>query len=379
MSPRLFIALLLSLSAGPAVLAKESPACAAQDVRRALAGRLSIEERAALTVPFEADAEIRALALKVTAPAHNERGKLELLLRFFRGQGFAEGYQKDWTRTARDVLESKRGNCLSYASLFVAMARSAGLQACFLDGSAIEPEFGPKGSVLLQVGHILAGVQIGPELIPVDVAQTARNPARFDVLTDLEAVADFYNNQGYEISWRQSARGGLASEEARRAFDLATRIEPGFARAWNNLGVSHARQGDDDRAERAFRNAILADPGLAAAHANLGQLHARRNQDSEAAARLARAVELDDGNAHYHYLLGKALVRLGRTDAAAAEFERAAALDGRLFPAMVQLLKIHQARSDLARARAMALEILKIQPRQRDAVLVLGSHPADPR
>lgn len=47
MSPRMFIALFLSLSAAPAAYAKESPACAAQDVRRALAGRLSTEECAA--------------------------------------------------------------------------------------------------------------------------------------------------------------------------------------------------------------------------------------------------------------------------------------------------------------------------------------------
>ncbi len=369
------ILVLLLLPGAQAVFAKESESCAAQDVRRALEQRLSADERARLTVPFEADAEIRALALKVTAPAHSDRGKLDLLVRFFRREGFLEGYQKDWTRTARDVLESKRGNCLSYASLFVAMARSAGLQACFLDGSQMTPEFGPTGSVLVEVGHVLPGVQIGPDVVPVNLAGEERPVNRFEILSDLEAVADYYNNRGFEIAWTRAAEGGLAREDARWAFELATRIEPRFARAWNNLGVSYARAGDMLAAEKAFRRAVQAEPGLAAAYANLGQIHTRRGELLQALERFSRAVELDGANAHYRYFLGKALASAERTSEAIAELERAVSLNPRLFPAWVQLMKSRQASGDIPRARAAALEALKLQPGQRDAKKFLERHP----
>lgn len=375
MASRNTILVLLLLSGTPAVFAKESTGCTALDVRRALEQRLSADERAHLTVPFEADTEIRALALRVTAPAHSDQGKLDLLVRFFRREGFLDGYQKDWTRTARDVLESKRGNCLSYASLFVAMARSAGLRACFLDGSRIEPEFGPTGSVLVEVGHVLPGVQIGPDLVPVNLAGEDGFSQRFEILSDLEAIADYYNNRGFEIAWTRAAEGGLARKDARSAFELATRIEPRFARAWNNLGVSYTRSGDLLAAENSFRRAVQAEPGLAAAHANLGQIHVRRDEQSQAIERFSRAIELDGANAHYRYFLGKALARAGRMSEAIAELERALSLNPRLFPAWVQLMKSRQASGDIPRARAAALEALKLQPGQRDAKQFLDRHP----
>lgn len=367
---------LVLLPGAHTAFARESPTCAAQDVRRALEARLSTLEQARLTVPFEPDAEIRALALKVTAPAHSDSGKLDLLVRFFRSQGFLEGYQKDWTRTAREVLESRKGNCLSYASLFVAMARSAGLQACFLDGSRIQPEFGPTGSVLLEVGHVLAGVQIGPDLVPVDLSGEPGRSDRFEILSDLEAVADYYNNRGYEIAWSRAAEGGLAREDARIAFELATRIEPRFARAWNNLGVSHARAGDLLAAENAFRRAMQAEPGLAAAHANLGHVHSRRGNAAQAVERFTQAVAIDGNNAHYRYFLGRALASAKRHRDAIAQLERAVALDSRLFPAWVQLMKVFEDLGEITQAYAAAIEVLKLQPNQRDARRFIESHPA---
>ena len=55
--------------------------------------------------------------------------------RMFRGLHrdgyFAANYIADSTRTAADTFHHKSGNCLSYTSMFIALAREAGLDARF--------------------------------------------------------------------------------------------------------------------------------------------------------------------------------------------------------------------------------------------------------
>jgi len=61
-------------------------------------------------------------------------------------------------------------------------------------------------------------------------------------------------------------------DEAVRAFQEATRLNPGYARAHTRLGEVYAGLGDTDKAREQFRLAIAADPGDTAAAAGLGRL-----------------------------------------------------------------------------------------------------------
>jgi tetratricopeptide (TPR) repeat protein len=341
-------------------------------LRSLLRGRLDPTEFARLQIPFEAGPEILAAAARITRSAKDDRQKLEHLRAHFRRHGYLERYDRDGTRTAQEVMDSGQGNCLSYANLFVAMARAVGLQAFYLDAShASGGERGKSGSLLVEYGHVLVGVRLGPELVAVEFDGRTRRAGRYAPLSDLEAVADFYNNRGFERSWSQPERGGIASEEALADFRLATLIAPGLSRSWNNLGVALARLERLIEAEQAYRQAIRTAPESAAAHANLGQLWLRRGAPVQAVEALTRAVEFAPRNAHYRVFLARALLALGREPEARLELEQAAGADPGWFVPHLELMRLHERRGELAAARDASREVLLRAPGQRDALQLL--------
>ncbi|MBW1873231.1 MAG: tetratricopeptide repeat protein, partial [Deltaproteobacteria bacterium] len=118
----------------------------------------------------------------------------------------------------------------------------------------------------------------------------ARKFNRYQIISDLHATADFYNNLGFERSYVEQNQKGFAANEVAGAFDLATRIWPGFARAWNNLGVAFIRSGRTKQGLLAYLKAIKADKQLAAPYFNLGQVYARGGKIDQAISAFKRAV-----------------------------------------------------------------------------------------
>ncbi len=341
-----------------------------------LRARLGPEDLARLEIPFAADEEIVEAARRITREAGDPRQRLERLRAHFRDEGFLERYDRDGTRTAREVMDSGEGNCLSYANLFVAMARAVGLRAFFLDASRVRPERGKSGSLLVEYGHVLVGVQLGPEVVAVEFDGRARDHRRLQALSDPQAIADFYNNRAYERSWTHPEQGGLASPEALADLRLATRIAPDFVRAWNNLGVALARAGRLEEAVAAYRQAAGRDPSFAPPHANLGHVLARQGRPAEALAAFARAVELDPSTAHYRLFLSRALAAAGDLEQSLAEAQRGAELDPAWFLPRLETALLLERLGRMDEARAAAAEVLGLVPGQRDASRLLG--PARP-
>ena len=139
----------------------------------------------------------------------------------------------------------------------------------------------------------------GSEKIGLDFAKLGRF-RRYDVLDDMEAVAHFYNNRGYEQAERSRERGEAPDwGEAERQFRLAVVAKPTFARGWNNLGIAVSRQGRSTEAATHYRKAASLDPLLAAPHANLGALLLQSGDLSGALEELNAAAALESqGSAH---------------------------------------------------------------------------------
>jgi Flp pilus assembly protein TadD len=364
------IALSLALMSQPASAHREfvySP----EEARKALSSKLSEDELSSLKIPYEADDEIRELAIEITEDAHGDHQKLKRLLHYFRKRGYLDRYQQTGTHTAREVLDLGEGNCLSYANLFVAMSRSVGLQAHYLDASQVVREFGRSGSVLVEYGHILVGVKIGPDITPVDFDGSAKEFHRFEIISDLDAIADYYNNLGYELSFHRREQGGFANQDVLRAFFLATRISPGFAKAHNNLGVAYGRAGRIADAARAYENAIEADPHLPAPHANLAQIYMRQGQREKALKHFEKAVRLDPQNAHYRYFLGRTLARCKQPEEAVDHLERAVHLDPDLYQAHMRLAELYRDKNRPDLARTAAIRVLELVPGHHDAIYLL--------
>jgi tetratricopeptide (TPR) repeat protein len=167
--------------------------------------------------------------------------------------------------------------------------------------------------MLVRAGHITAVVETNQGRVALDFGRRLSPFRLFRVMDDVESIAHFHNNRAYELIRKAREQNRPVDWKAvAKRFELATVVLPGFARAWNNLGVARARQGQSDLARTAYRRAIQADPEFPSPHTNLGILHLEAQRLPEALAAFSQATELDPDSARAHYHTGVALLRAGR-------------------------------------------------------------------
>jgi Flp pilus assembly protein TadD len=102
----------------------------------------------------------------------------------------------------------------------------------------------------------------------------------------------------FDVASDLTAKGQLAAGVA--AWKEVLELDPGNAKAHNNLGGALLRQGNFDEAIRHFQNALEVDPGLDQAQGNWGiALFWEGNLDA-AMPHLQRAVEINSTNAKFY-------------------------------------------------------------------------------
>ncbi len=116
-------------------------------------------------------------------------------------------------------------------------------------------------------------------------------------------------------------------DDAIEAYRRVVAIDPGYAAAWNNLGLLLHRMGRYDEAREAYTAALRADARLAEAAYNLGSLDEDCGDTEQAIARYRHALELQPDYADAHFNLAAALARSGRNEEAARHWERYLELD----------------------------------------------------
>jgi protein O-GlcNAc transferase len=108
-------------------------------------------------------------------------------------------------------------------------------------------------------------------------------------------------------------RQNLAAE-AVKAFDDATRLEPGAVDSWINRGVALRELGRLPEAEASYRRALALAPADAVAVNNLANVVGSQGRAGEAVELYRRAVELDPAYADAKANLGVALRDAGGAD-----------------------------------------------------------------
>jgi Flp pilus assembly protein TadD len=316
-------------SAGCAAAAKQvyTPA----ELRATLAARPEIPA-ADVVVPYELPPEALARARRLVSKARSDAEKVEVLVRgmFDPAEfGLQQGAITTTTTTGAEALASGLGNCVALASIFIGLAREVGLDARYVDASSRvhEKRYGEDGGAV-HFGHVTALVNTGNERIGLDFARIG--PFKwYQQLDDLEALAHFYNNRGYElVDLAREAGEAPDWAEAERSFRLAVAVKPGFARAWNNLGIALARQGRAEEAMGSYRRASALDPSMAAPHTNMGTMHLQAGDLQAALGELDAAARLDPQGAHIQYHLALARLRSGDRAGAIEALRRTLTLRG---------------------------------------------------
>lgn len=269
-----------------------------EGMRRELSRRLSEADAADVVVPFEIDDAAVARAKEIVRDVAPGTEPLDALVASLSDPGgFGLHYEWATTGTAAETLAHGGGNCLSLSSTLVGIARSVGFQARYLEVIVAEPRWRTDGDLAIQADHVAALVDSGTRHLFVDFTGKLKLARSTRVIDDFEALAHYYNNRGYELLHRAASAGDpIPWPEAARNFELATRIDPNQARAWNNLGVARARQGDDKGARLAYEQALRVESGNQSAHLNLVVLYIRAGYLAKAAEHLEAARRLDPRN-----------------------------------------------------------------------------------
>ena len=279
-----------------------------------------------IVVPFEVPESQAARARRVVEPGNSDEKKIRLLVNtMFLPSGWGLRYSSRGATTGTvETLQRRAGNCLDLASVFIGLSRAAGLRSSYMDASRRVRETRSVGDGLtVNAGHITAVVETERGPITLDFSGEGEIVA-YRTISDLEAVANFYNNRGFErIEAAEDQGVPVDWTEASRDFARAVQVFPTFARAWNNLGIAAARLGRPEEAVAHYRTAIAHDPTFAAPHNNLGLLHLGRGELREAIQELQQAIALAPAASHTQFELAIARQRAGDVVGAREAVERA--------------------------------------------------------
>ena len=242
----------------------------------------SIESSAVLALSDE----MREFLRKNVNPGGTDIFKLQQLVDAIMGtKTFRLEYDEN-TRTAAETFRLRRGNCLSFTTLFVSLARGAGLKADFQEVD-IPPDWSTRKDVFVLNRHVNVYVDLGASgtrAVDFDIGDF-KSTYEVDTISDNRAIAHFFNNVGVE---RMQA-GDIVDAFAffRRAI-LETNGD--FSPAWTNLGLLYRKGGHDEYAESAYLRALKADRADVVAKSNLVRLYEMRG-DTEEAQRYRKKVD----------------------------------------------------------------------------------------
>ncbi len=181
------------------------------------------------------------------------------------------------------------------------------------------------------------------------------------------------------------AESAEALDRAIVLFERATAFDPGWARAWAELGSAYDLKASylsvpeySERALLAFRKALDRNPRFVRARREMGGILIDLGRVEEGIAEIRAAAALDPSDAGVHNSLGRAyFVGLGRFAEAADEFGRALELNPRYGWAALQLAHAAALLRDFPRATKAAHCAIELQDAflsGREGALIVGGH-----
>jgi tetratricopeptide (TPR) repeat protein len=301
------------------------------------------------------------------AGAGTEGERLERLRQaLLDGKTFSFEYAKYSTFTSTEAFEARRGNCVSFTNLFIALGRSLGsrLQAALVSTRGASER---QGDLVVTHDHMVAvhSVRGGRTAWAYDFYQGVEEPSGpLVLLDDLEVAAVLASNVGVA----HLGRGENA--EARRDLELAVKLGPRRGAFWANLGLAAWRMGDTRGALAAYRRGLEVDPGSPPLHQNLAALYIEEGRRAEARAALA-SIDTTRASPYSFLVRGDLEMAGGNFKQAIANYRKAVKVDPKLAEPWLAIARAELMSGRPAAARKAAEKALKRDPKSADARLLL--------
>ncbi len=181
------------------------------------------------------------------------------------------------------------------------------------------------GLARLNAAKSKVSVRVSPLQEKIDTLIILYDAGQFhELVAQAQAFVAEYSSSfvGWNIlAGGQKALGRLS--EAEKGFRKSAELNPGYAQAYNNLGITLHEQGKLNEAIAAYRRALGINPAYAQACSNMGvTLHMQGKLD-EAIATYRRALEINPVYAQSYYNMGNVLKEQGKLNEAIAAYHRA--------------------------------------------------------
>ena len=170
----------------------------------------------------------------------------------------------------------------------------------------------------------------------------------------------------------KNALQGKRYDDAITHFRDALRRHPGLVEAQLGIGLALTQQGQLSQAEQQFRTILNETPDFVEAHVQLGHLYIQTRRLEEAVASFQAALRLQPQAAQAHHNLAAALAAQGRSEEAIEQYRAALRLDDRLLAARNDLGTLYAEQGKLALAIAEFEAARRIAPTSVQAVYNLA-------
>lgn len=279
--------------------------------------------------PLALDPEIQASIEVYVRASASTRERLRLVQDYL-GSRIGFKYAPSHSLTARDAWRARRGDCISYTSLFVALARHVGLRAYFVHVREVHEYYERAGRFFVS-SHVAVGHGAGPDARVIDLSRDLSlwremgdwRLAAHRSIHDADALALYYSN--IAVDWMLAGRVA----DAERLLRFWRERAPGMVELHNNLGVALNRQRRHAEALAALEAGIEAFPTFKPLYTNaiLAARGARRIDVAESLGRRGYTLEHEDPffllarglNFFHARAYGEAARELSRAHSAAPE------------------------------------------------------------
>ena len=329
-------------------------------LRQELAQRLDPQLVRSLVIPSELDEAILEELRTRLHPTGGERTRTEEILDFIFGRLDLQ-YSLTPTRDAVGTYRAATGNCLSFVNLFVGIARHQRLNPFYVEVEDYQ-RWNYQRGVVLSRGHIVAGMYLDGQLSTFDfLPYRAKSYRDFRPITDVQAMAHYYNNLGAEALLAED------DGEAARLLRVAVALAPDFEKSINNLGVVYLRSGDSTAAIGLYRRILELHPENVPILSNLARAYQMEGELDKADELLNRLEETDQANPFFFLYRGGLALADHDLETALGYMRRAFRADSELPEVHVGLVRVYLALGKLDRARHHVGRALKLDATHEEA------------
>ena len=291
-------------------------------------------------LPFENPMELsldmqREVELAV-GPFGSPRERIHKLIRHLNERKIGFEQVQGVSLPVKRAYRERRGDCMTYAMLFVALSRYLGLETHFVHAREVLAYY-ESGDSLYASSHIAVGFGENPRDIVVDFSTEYDDwhLAAYRRIDDAAAIALYFSN----VAVYTMTEG--RTDDAQKMLEFLVEERPNLAELHNNLIVTHLRKKEWHQALDVAARGMRLFPNYKPFYTNAIQA-ANGARNPELAHRFeTRAQQIAGSDPLYTFARGLQLYQHTEYTLAAEQFDRALAADKNSVVILAWLVRAH--------------------------------------